>query len=221
MGYVLNKDWSEILAKNIDVDFKKKLFDFINHEYATKTVYPPKEKIFNSLNYVPLNKIKVVIIGQDPYHTQGQADGLAFSCANGTPQPSLNNIFTEIENDLGIKMSGKTQLEPWAKQGVLLLNTSLTVVAGQPTSHSKCGWLTITREIVKIINQCDQPIVFMLWGGHAKSFMDLLTNPKHLVLTAAHPSPLSAYNGFFGCKHFSKCNEFLIKNGVTPIDWKL
>ena len=118
-------------------------------------------------------------------------------------------------------MSGKTQLDSWAKQGVLLLNTSLTVVQGQPTSHSKCGWQTITKEIVKIINELNQPIVFMLWGGHAKGFMEILNNPNHLILTSAHPSPLSAYNGFFGCKHFSKCNSFLVENGVTPIDWEL
>lgn len=221
MGYVLDKTWSEYLSKNVAEQFKKDLFAFINKEYSTKSVFPPKEKIFNSLNFTPLDKIKVVIIGQDPYHTRGQADGLAFSCANGTPQPSLTNIFKEISSDLGIKMSGKTQLDSWAKQGVLLLNTSLTVVEGQPTSHSKCGWLTITREIVKIINKCNQPIVFMLWGGHAKSFMELLDNPNHLVLTSAHPSPLSAYNGFFGCKHFSKANSFLVENGVTPIDWEL
>lgn len=221
MSYVLDKTWSEALGKSVDVEFKKKLFAFINQEYATKTVFPPKEKIFNSLNCTPLDKIKVVIIGQDPYYIKGQADGLAFSCANGTPQPSLTNIFKEISSDLGIKMSGKTQLDSWAKQGVLLLNTSLTVVENMPTSHSKCGWLTITREIVKIINKCNQPIVFMLWGGHAKSFMDLLDNPNHLVLTSAHPSPLSAYNGFFGCKHFSKANAFLVENGVTPIDWEL
>lgn len=221
MSYVLDKNWSEKLSQAVDIEFKKKLFAFINQEYATKTVFPPKEKIFNSLNYVPLDKVKVVIIGQDPYHTYGQADGLAFSCANGTPQPSLTNIFKEISSDLGIRMSGKTQLDSWAKQGVLLLNTSLTVVQGQPTSHSKCGWQTITREIVKIINQLNQPIVFMLWGGHAKGFMEILNNPNHLILTSAHPSPLSAYNGFFGCKHFSKCNSFLVENGVTPIDWEL
>ena len=146
---------------------------------------------------------------------------MAFSCANGTPQPSLTNIFKEISSDLGLVMSGNTNLEYWAKQGVLLLNTSLTVVQGQPTSHSKCGWQTITKEIVKIVNKCNQPIVFMLWGGHAKGFMEILDNPNHLILTSAHPSPLSAYNGFFGCKHFSKCNAFLVENGIKPIDWQL
>lgn len=221
MSYVLSESWANILKDNIDAEFKKNLFNFINNEYKTKTVYPPKEKIFNSLNYVPIDKIKVVIIGQDPYHVQGQADGLAFSCANGHPQPSLNNIFKEINSDLGLKMSGNTNLSKWAEQGVLLLNTSLTVIEGRPTSHSNCGWLTFTRKIVEMINKQDQPIVFLLWGAHAKSFAETLTNPNHLVLTAAHPSPFSAYSGFFGCKHFSKCNAFLLENGLTPIDWQL
>lgn len=221
MSYVLSESWANVLKEYIDADFKKSLFNFINNEYKTKTVYPPKEKIFNSLNCVDLDKIKVVIIGQDPYHVKGQADGLAFSCANGTPQPSLTNIFKEIQADLNIKMSGNTNLECWAKQGVLLLNTSLTVIESKPTSHSGCGWLTFTRKIVEIINKQNQPIVFLLWGAHAKSFVDILNNPNHLVLTASHPSPFSAYSGFFGCKHFSKCNEFLTNNGLTPIDWKL
>lgn len=221
MSYVLNEEWSAILKDTIDPEFKKNLFNFINNEYKTKTVYPPKEKIFNSMNYVPLSKVKVVIIGQDPYHVKGQADGLAFSCANGTPQPSLTNIFKEINADLGLKMSGETRLYKWAEQGVLLLNSSLTVIESQPTSHSMCGWLTFTRKIVEIINKQDQPIVYMLWGAHAKSFMNLLNNPNHLVLTAPHPSPFSAYTGFFGCKHFSKCNAFLVENGLPPIDWQL
>lgn len=221
MSYNLNADWAKVLKENIDEEFKKNLFNFINSEYKTKTVYPPKEKIFNSLNFVPMEKVKVVIIGQDPYHTKGQADGLAFSCFNGKPQPSLTNIFKEINADLGIQMSGETRLDKWAKQGVLLLNSSLTVIEGQPTSHSSCGWITFTRKIVEIVNKLDQPIVFLLWGSHAKSFMDILNNPKHLVLTAPHPSPFSAYTGFFGCKHFSKCNEFLSAKGITPIDWQL
>lgn len=221
MSYILNQDWADVLKTRIDPEFTKSLFSFINAEYKTKTVYPPKEKIFDSLNLVPLSKIKVVIIGQDPYHVQGQADGLAFSCANGHPQPSLTNIFKEITSDLGIKMSGNTNLRPWAEQGVLLLNSSLTVLAGQPTSHSNCGWISFTRKIVEIINTLNQPIVFLLWGAHAKSFASLLNNPKHLVLSAPHPSPFSAYSGFFGCKHFSKCNEFLIKNNLTPINWNL
>ena len=221
MNYVLSKDWSEILKNIFPYEYKKNLFSWLENEYNNNTVYPPKEKIFNALNLVPLKNVKVVIIGQDPYHIKGQADGLAFSCHNGTPQPSLKNIFKEISDDLGISMSSSTDLTPWANQGVLLLNTSLTVIEHKPSSHSNELWHTFTREIVKILNEQDTPIVFMLWGNHAKSFIPFLNNPKHLILTANHPSPFSAYSGFFGCKHFSKCNKFLIDNGLSPIDWKI
>lgn len=221
MSYILSEEWQKILAKEIDSDCKQKLFSFLNNEYNTHKVFPPKDKIFASINAVPIENIKVVIIGQDPYHTEGQADGLAFSCAKGKPQPSLINIKKEIESDLNIKMNNSCDLTPWAKQGVLLLNTSLSVREGSPCSHSKCGWQVITTKIIEVLNQQNQPIVFLLWGSHAKSFLKILNNPKHLVLSAAHPSPLSAYSGFFGCKHFSKANEFLLKNNVKPIDWVL
>lgn len=221
MNYIIDKTWSEKLSNRFSQEYKKDLFTWLEQEYATKTIFPPKEKIFNALNYVPINKVKVVIIGQDPYHTYGQADGLAFSCHNGTPQPSLRNIFKEINDDLGITMSGSTDLTPWAEQGVLLLNTSLTVIEHQPASHSNEKWHTFTKEVVKILNELNQPIVFMLWGNHAKSFLPLLNNPNHLILQSAHPSPFSAYNGFFGCKHFSKCNEFLTKNNIPQINWTL
>ena len=221
MSYALEKNWSEILSTRFDKDYKIKLFSWLNEEYKTKTIFPPQEKIFNALNLVPINKVKVVIIGQDPYHTYGQADGLAFSCHNGTPQPSLKNIFKEIHDDLRIDMSSSTDLTPWAKQGVLLLNTSLTVVEHKPASHANELWHTFTREIIKILNERNQPIVFLLWGNHAKSFMPLLNNPNHLVLTSAHPSPFSAYSGFFGCRHFSKANKFLTDHNLTPIDWKI
>ncbi len=221
MEYVLSKDWSEKLNPHFTIEYKRTLFNWLENEYNKNTIFPPKEKIFNALNLVPIKNVKAVIVGQDPYHVYGQADGLAFSCHNGTPQPSLKNIFKEIHNDLGIEMSGKTDLTNWAKQGVLLLNTSLTVIEHKPASHSNELWHTFTKEIIKILNSLDQPIVFMLWGNHAKQFLPLLNNPNHLILTSAHPSPFSAYNGFFGCKHFSKCNEFLIKNGVSAIDWKL
>lgn len=221
MNYTLAKDWSEKLSNRFSIEYKRELFSWLENEYATKSVFPPKEKIFNALNLVPVQNVKVVIIGQDPYHTLGQADGLAFSCHNGTPQPSLKNIFKEIKEDLGLEMSSSTDLTPWAKQGVMLLNTSLTVIEHQPASHANERWHAFTREIVKILNEQNQPIVFLLWGNHAKSFLPLLNNPNHLILQSAHPSPFSAYNGFFGCKHFSKCNNFLISHGLNPIDWKI
>ncbi len=221
MDYVLDKSWSEKLSSRFEIDYKRQLFGWLNNEYASKVVFPPKEKVFAALNFVPINKVKVVIIGQDPYHTKGQADGLAFSCHNGTPQPSLKNIFKEIASDLNIQMSNSTDLTPWAKQGVMLLNTSLTVVEHLPASHSNALWHTFTTEVVKILNELNTPIVFMLWGNHAKSFLPILNNPNHLVLTAAHPSPFSANNGFFGCRHFSKANEFLTQHGLTPINWQI
>lgn len=221
MNYQLTKEWAEILSDKFSHDYKKELFSWLEKEYATKTIFPPKEKIFNALNFVSPQQVKVVIIGQDPYHVYGQADGLAFSCHNGTPQPSLKNIFKEINSDLGIEMSSSTDLTLWAKQGVVLLNTSLTVIEHLPASHSNALWHTFTSEIVNILNKLDQPIVFMLWGNHAKQFLPILNNPNHLVLTSAHPSPFSAYSGFFGCKHFSKCNAFLSSHGVEPINWKI
>ena len=221
MNYTLAKNWSEKLSTRFSQEYKHELFSWLENEYATKTVFPPKEKVFNALNLVPCENVKVVIIGQDPYHTAGQADGLAFSCHNGTPQPSLKNIYKEIADDLKISMSSSTDLTPWAKQGVMLLNTSLSVVEHMPASHSNKLWHTFTTEIVKILTEQNQPIVFMLWGNHAKSFLPLLNNPNHLILQSAHPSPFSAYNGFFGCKHFSKCNEFLNSHNIKPIDWKI
>ena len=221
MNYTLSKDWSDALANRFSQEYKRDLFSWLETEYATKTIFPPKEKVFNALNHTPISNTKVVIIGQDPYHTFGQADGLAFSCHNGTPQPSLRNIFKEINSDLGLNMSTSTDLTPWAKQGVMLLNTSLTVIEHLPASHSNKLWHTFTTEIVKILNELNQPIVFMLWGNHAKSFLPLLNNPNHLILQSAHPSPFSAHSGFFGCKHFSKCNTFLTQHQIAPIDWKI
>lgn len=221
MDYTLTKEWSDILANRFKVEYKKELFSWLESEYNSKTIFPTKQNVFAALNLSPIKDVKVVIIGQDPYHTPGQAHGLAFSCANGTPQPSLTNIFKEINADLGLTMTGNTDLTFWAKQGVMLLNTSLTVVAHTPASHSNKLWHTFTTEVVKILNEQNQPIVFMLWGNHAKSFLPLLTNSNHLILTAAHPSPFSAYNGFFGCKHFSKCNNFLMEHNLKPIDWQI
>lgn len=221
MNYKIEKDWAEILANRFPIEYKRELFSWLENEYNSKTVFPPKEKVFRALNFVPIKDVKVVIIGQDPYHTMGQADGLAFSCHNGTPQPSLRNIFKEINTDLGIEMSSSTDLTPWAQQGVILLNTSLTVIEHLPASHSNKLWHTFTSEIVKILNEQNQPIVFLLWGNHAKSFLPLLNNQNHLILQSAHPSPFSAHGGFFGCKHFSKCNHFLVEHNLRPIDWKI
>ncbi len=221
MNYNLSNDWSEILKDRFPIEYKRELFSWLENEYNTKTVFPPKEKVFNALNYVSPKDMKVVIIGQDPYHVKGQADGLAFSCHNNTPQPSLRNIFKEIHDDLGIVMSNSTDLSPWAEQGVVLLNTSLSVIEHLPASHSNKLWHKFTTEVVKVINELNQPIVFLLWGNHAKSFLPILNNPNHLVLSSAHPSPFSAYNGFFGNKHFSKTNEFLTKNNINPINWQI
>ena len=182
----------------------------------------PSDNIFNALKKTPYEKVKVVIIGQDPYHVKGQADGLAFSCANGTPQPSLTNIFKEIQADLNIKMSGNTNLESWAKQGVLLLNSVLTVESGKPNSHKGKGWEKITTKIVKLLNDREIPVIFMLWGANAKAFTKYITNSRHYILTAAHPSPLSAnQGGWFGCKHFSKANKILKDINLKPIDWQI
>lgn len=210
-----------MLASRFTLDYKRELFTWLESEYNTHTVFPPKDKVFNALNLVPCKDVKVVIVGQDPYHTFGQADGLAFSCHNGTPQPSLKNIFKEISADLNIQMSTSTDLTPWAKQGVMLLNTSLTVIEHMPASHNNKLWHKFTTEIIKILNEQNQPIVFMLWGNHAKQFLPILNNPNHLILSSAHPSPFSAYNGFFGCKHFSKCNDFLTSKNLTPINWQI
>ena len=221
MNYTLSNNWSEMLTSRFTLDYKRELFTWLESEYNTHTVFPPKDKVFNALNLVPCKDVKVVIVGQDPYHTFGQADGLAFSCHNGTPQPSLKNIFKEISADLNIQMSASTDLTPWAKQGVMLLNTSLTVIEHMPASHSNKLWHKFTTEIIKILNEQNQPIVFMLWGNHAKQFLPILNNPNHLILSSAHPSPFSAYNGFFGCKHFSKCNDFLTSKNLTPINWQI
>lgn len=208
MDYTLTKEWSNILANRFKVEYKKELFSWLESEYNSKTIFPTKQNVFAALNLSPIKDVKVVIIGQDPYHTPGQAHGLAFSCANGTPQPSLTNIFKEINADLGLTMTGNTDLTSWAKQGVMLLNTSLTVVAHTPASHSNKLWHTFTTEVVKILNEQNQPIVFMLWGNHAKSFLPLLTNSNHLILTALtlahflHTMVFSAVSTFLNATTF-------------------
>ncbi len=198
----------------------KNLQAFLANEYANYTIYPSEDKIFTALNLLPFDKVKVVIIGQDPYHEPGQAQGISFSVPeNVTIPPSLVNIMQEINSDLGIECNKSGDLTRWVKQGVLLLNTVLTVRRGQANSHKDKGWETFTSEIIKKLAKRKEPLVFLLWGSYAQSFAPLIDS-QHLVLKAPHPSPLSAYRGFFGCKHFSKCNKFLEEHGVEPIDWK-
>lgn len=216
----IRRSWYELLKDEFDKDYFKKLQAFLQDEYSRYQVYPAEQNIFNALNHVPYDKIKVVIIGQDPYHEPGQAQGLSFSVPENVQiPPSLVNIMKEIEDDLHIKCYPNGNLERWANQGVLLLNTVLTVRRGQANSHKDKGWEILTRKIIELVGSRKEPVVFMLWGAYAQSFAPLIAS-QHLVLKAPHPSPLSAYRGFFGCKHFSKCNDFLVKNGQSPIDWR-
>lgn len=218
----IGNSWDGLLKDEFKKDYYLELRRFLKAEYSSKTIYPDMYDIFNALKYTPYEDVKVVILGQDPYHGAGQAHGLCFSVKQGVePPPSLKNIFKEIETDLGVHMSGSGELTPWAKQGVLLLNTVLTVRQGQPNSHKGMGWEILTDRIVSILNERSEPVVFMLWGANARSKKKLITNPQHLILETVHPSPLSAYNGFFGCRHFSKANEFLIKNNKSIINWTL
>lgn len=218
----INNDWLEPLKPEFGKDYYKKLFETIKKEYENYVVYPKSEDIFTAFHLTPLEKIKVVIIGQDPYHEPGQAHGLSFSVKPGVDiPPSLQNIYKELHDDVGIKIPNNGYLVKWANEGVLLLNTILTVRAHQAMSHSKIGWNEFTDAAIRAVNQLDKPIVFMLWGKPAQSKAAMLNNSKHLILKAPHPSPLSAFRGFFGCKHFSQANEFLIANGETPIDWQI
>lgn len=218
-----NNDWDKILDGEFDKDYYVRLKQFLINEYKTCRIYPSMYDIFNAMKLTAYNDVKCVIIGQDPYHGEGQAHGLSFSVRQGiAPPPSLVNIFKEIYNDVGIDNSRKHgDLTKWAENGVLLLNSVLTVRANQPRSHRGMGWEQFTTEIITLLNKREKPMVFLLWGNDAKQKMSYITNPNHLVLTSAHPSPLSAYNGFFGCRHFSKANEFLRKNGLEEIDWSI
>lgn len=219
----IENDWDELLKGEFDKEYYQNLRQFLLTEYKTKTIYPNMYNIFNALKYTAYHDVKAVIIGQDPYHGENQAHGLSFSVQKGiAPPPSLVNIFKEIKEDTGINNLGKHgELTKWAKDGVLLLNAVLTVRAGQANSHKNKGWEKFTDRVIELLNQRDTPVVFMLWGANAKSKASLITNPKHLILTSAHPSPLSAYNGFFGCRHFSKANEFLRNNGMKEVDWSI
>lgn len=219
---MIGNDWDLALSDEFEKDYFLRIQEFIDEEYSTKTVYPPYGEIFNAFKLTPLDNVKVVILGQDPYHEAGQAHGLAFSTPDGRPIPrSLKNIFKEInaEYDYPIPKSGC--LEKWARQGVFLLNTVLTVEDGNANSHSKCGWQTFTDNVIKTLNDQSQPIVFMLWGKQAEKKKELITNENHLVLVTSHPSPFSARRGFLGCNHFRLANEYLKDNGQKEIDWRL
>jgi uracil-DNA glycosylase len=223
MDVRIEPGWKEILKQEFNKPYFLQVATFLRTEkLAGKTIYPPGSLIFNAFNTTPFEKVKLVIIGQDPYHGQGQAHGLSFSVQNGvnTP-PSLINIFKELNSDIGVPIPNHGNLSHWAEQGVLLLNASLTVRANEPMSHSKAGWAAFTDSVIKKISERKEHVVFFLWGKFAQEKQVLIDETKHLVLKAAHPSPLSAYNGFFGCRHFSKANEYLVSNGIDPIDWKL
>lgn len=218
----IGNDWDELLKDEFEKEYYLKLRAYLAKEYRTQTVYPDMYDIFNALRYTPYNDVNVVILGQDPYHGEGQAHGLCFSVKRGVqPPPSLKNIFKEISDDLGVKIPDHGELTAWARQGVLLLNTVLTVRRSEANSHKGMGWEFFTDRIIELLNEREAPIVFLLWGSNARQKKRLITNPNHLILETVHPSPLSAYNGFFGCRHFSRTNEFLRENGRTEIDWSL
>ncbi len=219
----IGNDWDNLLKDEFGKEYYQKLRGFLYNEYYRSgiNIYPPADDIFNALVYTSYKDTRVVILGQDPYHGYGQAHGLCFSVKRGTPPPpSLKNIFKELNSELGIAEPPCGELIGWAKQGVLLLNTTLTVRESTPQSHKGRGWEILTDRIIEIINEKDTPVVFMLWGGNARAKKSLITNRRHLVLECAHPSPLSAYNGFFGCGHFAKANAFLESCGELPVRWE-
>ena len=219
---MIDNDWLPALAPEFRKPYYKKLYEFIKEEYNTKQVFPPAEDIFNAFHLTPLSKVKVVILGQDPYHDVGQAHGLCFSVRPGIETPrSLVNIYKELHDDLGCKIPNNGYLEKWAKQGVLMLNTLLTVQAHQAFSHKGKGWEEFTDAAIKVLNEQDRPMVFILWGRPAQQKKEFLNNPKHLIIESAHPSPLSASRGFFGSRPFSRANLFLEENGMAPIDWQI
>jgi uracil-DNA glycosylase len=218
---VFNYYWDELLLDELNKPYFKSLMAFLSREYATKKIYPEKDNVFTAFHLTDYSQVRVVILGQDPYFHYHQAHGLAFSVfADSKMPPSLINIYKEIEADLGVKMSNNGNLTKWAMQGVFLLNTVLTVEENKPGSHRGLGWEQFTDEVISLLNDRESPIVFMLWGNDAMKKLNLITNPSHVVLTAPHPSPLSAFHGFFGCKHFSQANNYLTLWGQMPIDWQ-
>ncbi len=217
----IGNKWDEVLKQDFESEYYQNIRAFLKKEYSAGAVYPSMYDIFNALKLTDYDDVNVVILGQDPYHGKGQAHGLSFSVRRGVPQPpSLVNIFKELQSDLGVKPPDHGCLEQWAEKGVLLLNTALTVREASPNSHKDCGWSVLTDNIISKLNERERPMVFFLWGANAKAKKALISAPQHLVLQAAHPSPLSAYNGFFGCRHFSQAQEFLSKQGVA-FDWKI
>ncbi len=218
----INNDWLDAIGNEFKQPYYTELYKFIKTEYNQTIIYPSAEDIFNAFHFTPISQVKAVILGQDPYHNEGQAHGLCFSVKPEVEiPPSLVNIYQELREDLGCYIPNNGYLEKWARQGVLLLNTVLTVRAHQANSHQGKGWERFTDAVIQAVNEQDRPIVFLLWGRPAQMKRSRLNNPKHLILEAPHPSPLSAYRGFFGCRHFSKTNEFLQKNNITPIDWQI
>lgn len=219
----ISNDWLNVIGEEFQKPYYLQLRQFLIKEYNTCRIYPAAEDIFNAFHFTPLKDVKILLIGQDPYHNENQAIGTSFSVPVSQKDipPSLVNIYQELHDDIGCKIPNNGYLKKWADQGVLLLNTVLTVRAHQANSHQGQGWEQFTDAVIQAVNELDRPIVYFLWGRPAQTKKKMLTNPKHLILEAPHPSPLSAYRGFFGCKHFSKANEFLMANGITPIDWQI
>lgn len=219
---MIGNDWDNILKDEIKKDYFIKLINNVRNEYKEKTIFPRKDQVFNAFRYTPYKNVKVVILGQDPYHGVGEAEGLSFSVPlNIQKPPSLVNIFKELNADLGVSIPNHGSLHSWAKEGVLLLNATLTVIKDHAGSHQGMGWEMFTDNVIKLINEKDTPVVFILWGRYARNKKSLITNPLHFVIESAHPSPLSAYNGFFGSRPFSRANNYLISKGIEPINWEI
>ena len=219
---MIGNTWDNLLTEEVKKDYFKELIEYVNNEYKTKTIYPKKTEVFNAFKYTDYKDVKVVILGQDPYHGPNQAEGLSFSVSNEVIKPpSLKNIFKELESDLKIPFPEHNSLKPWAKEGVLLLNAVLTVEEHKPASHANKGWETFTDEIIKILNKKEEPVVFILWGNYAREKKAYITNPIHYVIESPHPSPFSARNGFFGSNPFSKTNDFLKRQGIKEINWNV
>lgn len=219
---MLPEDWRKVLAEEFDKDYFRKLQDFVNKERKTKTIYPPKKEVFNAFKHTPYDEVKVLLLGQDPYHGKGQAHGLAFSVKPGvTPPPSLKNMLREMADDIGGKMPNNGCLIPWAEQGIMLLNAVLTVEAGKANSHKGKGWEKFTDRVIEKLNEKDDPVLFVLWGGYARKKVKLIDEDRHTIIESAHPSPLSAHSGFFGSRPYSKINKALKAHGQEEIDWQL